>query len=164
MREALTEALNDFTGALVLVAHDRALIRACCDTLLHVGGGKVSPYDGDLDDYARLVMRNDAASAAQAPASGGGSRRDERRARAEQRARLAPLREQVKHLEKRMAELDSSKRKTDTALADPSMLDASQTARVSELTRLTGKLTVELDELETQWLHAQAELEQANAI
>jgi ATP-binding cassette subfamily F protein 3 len=164
MREALTEALNDFTGALVLVAHDRALIRACCDTLLHVGGGKVSPYDGDLDDYARLVMRNDAASAAQAPASGGGSRRDERRARAEQRARLAPLREEVQRLEKRMAELDTSKRKTDAALADPSLSDGSQTARVSELTRLTGKLATELDELETQWLHAQAQLEQANAI
>ncbi len=164
MREALTEALNDFTGALVLVAHDRALIRTCCDTLLHVGGGKVSPYDGDLDDYARLVMRNDAASAAQAPASGGGSRRDERRARAEQRARVAPLRDEVHRLEKRMAELDSNKRKADAALADPSLSDGSQTARVSELTRLTGKLATELDELETQWLHAQAQLEQANAI
>jgi ATP-binding cassette subfamily F protein 3 len=164
MREALTEALNDFTGALVLVAHDRALIRTCCDTLLHVGGGRVVPYDGDLDDYARLVMRNDAASAAQTPASGGGSRRDERRARAEQRARVAPLRDEVQRLEKRMAELDVNKRKTDAALADPSMLDASQTARVSELTRLTGQLATELDELETQWLHAQAQLEQANAI
>ena len=164
MREALTEALNDFTGALVLVAHDRALIRTCCDTLLHVGGGKVSPYDGDLDDYARLVMRNDAASAAQAPASGGGSRRDERRARAEQRARVAPLRDEVHRLEKRMAELDSNKRKADAALADPSLSDGTQTARVTELTRLTGKLATELDELETQWLHAQAQLEQANAI
>ncbi|MBS0571417.1 MAG: ATP-binding cassette domain-containing protein, partial [Proteobacteria bacterium] len=57
MREALTEALNDFAGAVVLVAHDRALIRACCDTLLHVGGGRVAPYDGDLDDYARQVLR-----------------------------------------------------------------------------------------------------------
>jgi ATP-binding cassette subfamily F protein 3 len=164
MREALTEALNDFTGALVLVAHDRALIRACCDTLLHVGGGKVSPYDGDLDDYARLVMRNDVASAAQAPASGGGSRRDERRARAEQRARVAPLRDEVHRLEKRMAELDTNKRNADAALADPGLSDGSQTARVSELTRLTGKLATELDELETQWLHAQAQLEQANAI
>jgi ATP-binding cassette, subfamily F, member 3 len=164
MREALTEALNDFTGALVLVAHDRALIRACCDTLLHVGGGRVTPYDGDLDDYARLVMRNDAASAAQAPASGGGSRRDERRARAEQRARLAPLREQVQRLEKRMAELDSSKRKADAALADPGLGDGSQTARVNELARLATTLASELDDLETQWLHAQAQLEQANAI
>jgi ATP-binding cassette, subfamily F, member 3 len=164
MREALTEALNDFTGALVLVAHDRALIRACCDTLLHVGGGRVSPYDGDLDDYARLVMRNDAASAAQTSTSSGGSRRDERRARAEQRARLAPLREQVQRLEKRMAELDGNKRKADAALADPALSDPSQTARVTELSRLTTALAGELDELETQWLHAQAQLELANAI
>src|SRR5579863_2808758 len=47
MREALTEALNDFTGALVLVSHDRALIRTCCDTLLHVGGGRITDYAGD---------------------------------------------------------------------------------------------------------------------
>ena len=164
MREALTEALNDFTGALVLVAHDRALIRACCDTLLHVGGGRVTEYEGDLDDYARLVMRNDAASAAQAPAVGGGSRKEERRARAEQRARLAPLREEVQRLEKRMAELDSSKRKADAELADAGLSDGHHTARVTELTRLANTLAIELDELETRWLDAQSQLEQAHAL
>jgi len=148
----------------VLVAHDRALIRACCDSLLHVGGGRVAEYEGDLDDYARLVMRNDAASAAQAPASGGGSRKEERRARAEQRARLAPLREEVQRLEKRMAQLDSSKRKADAELADASLSDGHHTARVAELMRLANAMAIELNELETRWLDAQSQLEQANAI
>ena len=161
-REALTEALNDYSGALVLVAHDRALIRACCDTLLHVGGGRVAPYDGDLDDYARLVLRGETAPAAPTPASTG-NRRDERRARADQRARLVPLRQQVQKLEKRIAEVESHKRKADAALADPTLYDGSQPERLHELTHKAGALTAELGQLESQWLDAQHELEQASA-
>jgi ATP-binding cassette subfamily F protein 3 len=162
MREALSEALNDFAGAVVLVAHDRALIRACCDTLLHVGGGRVVSYDGDLDDYARLVLRSDAeATTGAAPASN--ARRGERRARADERARLAPLRKQIQQLEKRIAEIDAGKREANAALADPALYEGNQTARVQELSRQVATLSSQLDDLETQWLQAQAELEQAMA-
>jgi ATP-binding cassette, subfamily F, member 3 len=161
MREALTEALNDFEGALVLVAHDRALIRACCDTLLHVGGGRITSYDGDLDDYARQVLRSDSAPAAvAAPTSG--SRRDERRARADQRAKLAPLRQEVQRLEKRMAEIGARKEKSGIALADPTLYDGNQAARLDELSRLNAKIIVELEEVESKWLQAQAQLDEAN--
>jgi ATP-binding cassette subfamily F protein 3 len=161
MREGLTEALNDFDGAVVLVAHDRALIRACCDTLLHVGGGSVVPYDGDLDDYARLVMRSEKAPAA-ATAQTGSARRDERKVRADERARLAPLRKQVQQLEKKIAQVDANKRQADAALADPSLYEGAQTERVQELSRLATTLAAELDALEMQWLQAHAELEAAN--
>jgi ATP-binding cassette subfamily F protein 3 len=162
MREALTEALNDFEGALVLVAHDRALIRACCDTLLHVGSGRVAPYDGDLEDDARLVLRSEMQTAsAAAPASP--ARRDERRARADERARLAPLRKQIQQLEKRIAEVDAGKREANAALADPALYAGNQTARVQELSRHVATLTAELEQLETQWLELQSELEQAAA-
>ena len=163
-REALTEALNDFSGALVLVAHDRALIRACCDTLLHVGGGRVASYDGDLDDYARLILRNDPVSAQQAPAAGAGNRRDERRARADQRARLAPLRQQLQRIEKRMAQLGRDKAALDTALADPQLYADDQSPRLTTLTGQSTQLAAELHELESQWLRAQTELEQAGAV
>ena len=163
-REALTEALNDFSGALVLVAHDRALIRACCDTLLHVGGGRVASYDGDLDDYARLILRNDPVSAQQAPAAGAGNRRDERRARADQRARLAPLRQQLQRIEKRMAQLGRDKAALDTALADPQLYAEDQSPRLTTLTGQSTQLAAELHELESQWLRAQTELEQAGAV
>ena len=159
-REALTEALNDYTGALVLVAHDRALIRACCDTLLHVGGGRVAPYDGDLDDYARLILRGDPVTAAQAPASTG-NRRDERRARADARARLVPLRQQLARIEKRMAELDTRKRAADAALGDQQLYEAAQSARLAELTQQAAVLKAESAKLEDEWLQAQHELEQA---
>jgi ATP-binding cassette, subfamily F, member 3 len=164
MREALTEALNDFSGALVLVAHDRALIRACCDTLLHVGGGRVVPYDGDLDDYARLVLRNDSVSAQQAPAGNSGNRRDERRARAGQRARVAPLRQRLVKIEQRLAQIARDKSTVDTALGDPQLYeDEQQAARLAELTRKAASLSAESGKLEDEWLHAQHELEHASA-
>jgi ATP-binding cassette subfamily F protein 3 len=160
MREALTEALNDFAGAVVLVAHDRALIRACCDTLLHVGGGRVAPYDGDLDDYARQVLRaaNTNATTPEKPASGE-KRNGDRRARADERARLAPLRQEVQRLEKRMGKVEADKREADAALNDPALYEGDSTARVQELTRQAGALASELADLEARWLAAHETLE-----
>lgn len=159
MREALTEALNDFTGAVVLVSHDRALIRACCDTLLHVGNGRVSPYDGDLDDYASQVSSNDSGATAARTASGS-TRRDQRRERAEQRARVAPLRERLRHVEKEMTKLGTRKREADAALTDQALYDdTSQAGRLRELTETSTSLAAQLEDLENQWLHTQAEIE-----
>jgi ATP-binding cassette subfamily F protein 3 len=161
MREALTEALNDFSGALVLVAHDRALIRACCDTLLHVGHGRVAPYSGDLDDYARLILRADAAPLP--GASTGASRRDSRRERADQRARAQPLRKQVERLEQRMAQTEARKREADAALADPALYAADAAAQLAKLTQQAAELAAELSDVEMQWLKAHEELENTGA-
>ncbi len=160
MREALTEALNDFAGAVVLVAHDRALIRACCDTLLHVGAGRVAPYDGDLDDYARQVLRaaNTTATTPDKPASGN-KRRDARRANADERARLATLQQEAQRLEKRIAQVEADKRQNDSALADPALYDVSQSAQLQGLTRQASALSAELAKLEEQWLSAHEALE-----
>jgi len=166
MREALTEALNDFEGALVLVAHDRALIRTCCDTLLRVGGGRVQPYDGDLEDYARLIQRatENAAPLTDAPAAPlAASRRDERRERAEQRARLAPLRQEVQRIEKKLAALGAQKAAADAALADPALYADGDRTRVAALTRDAAALAAELARLEEAWLAAQEALEAAGS-
>jgi ATP-binding cassette subfamily F protein 3 len=160
MREALTEALNDFSGAVVLVAHDRALIRACCDTLLHVGAGRVAPYDGDLDDYARQVLRaaNTSATTPEKPASGN-KRRDARRANADERARLTTLQQEAQRLEKRIAQVEADKRQTASALADPALYDGSQNAQIQGLTRQAAVLAAELGKLEELWLSAHEALE-----
>jgi ATP-binding cassette, subfamily F, member 3 len=163
MREALTEALNDFSGALVLVSHDRALIRTCCETLLQVGGGRVEDYAGDLDDYARNVQRQAAAAEPEPAATTPSNRREGRRERAEQRARTAPLRQQVQKLEQRMSELAERKREADAALADPKLYDGNQAERLGELAHKAGALASALAELEEQWLRAHDELERATA-
>jgi len=165
MREALTEALNDFEGALVLVSHDRALIRTCCDTLLHVGGGRVTTYDGDLDDYARQIVRTAAADIAQSegmPAAAP-SRRDDRKARADARARLAPLKRRVERAEKALGEAGERKRRADAALADPTLYDGTQAARIAELRRNATAAAAEMARLEHEWFQAQAELDDATS-
>jgi ATP-binding cassette subfamily F protein 3 len=162
-REALTEALNDFTGALVLVAHDRALIRACCNTLLHVGGGRIADYDGDLDDYARYVQSAAAAAEKAGAPKEPGKRRENRKERAEQRAKIAPLRERVQQLEKRMAQLEDKKKATETALADPSLYADASAARLAELRRQSAETAATIAQLEHEWLDAQAALEAAAA-
>ncbi|MDC8012296.1 ATP-binding cassette domain-containing protein [Tahibacter soli] len=164
MREALTEAINGFDGALVLVAHDRSLIRTCCETLYLVGGGRLQPYDGDLEDYARIVLRQTAAADAEASAAApaGGTRKDDRRERAEQRARLAPMKNEVTRIEKRMAEVDAKKRKAEEQLQDPALYEQPSSPRIGELTRLVAELRAQFAQLEEDWLHAQEALEQAS--
>jgi ATP-binding cassette, subfamily F, member 3 len=161
MREALTEALNDFDGAVVLVAHDRALIRTCCETLLLVGAGRVQPYEGDLEDYARIVLRQNAeAAAAEAPvAAAAPARKLDRRERADQRAREAPLRKEIQKLEKRMTELSERKRSLEAALLDPTLYETP--SKATQLTREIGEVASELGRIEDSWLQAQETLEQA---
>jgi ATP-binding cassette subfamily F protein 3 len=164
MREALTEALNDYSGALVLVSHDRSLIRTCCDTLLHVGGGRIVDYDGDLDDYSRAVQRENTKSESMSPAAPAGKRKEDRRERADQRAKLAPLRKQVQKLEQRIAELDKDKRALDVKLAEPQLYESASTAQTLEMTQRAAALTDQIGTLEQQWLAAQHELDQAETV
>ncbi|WP_343182326.1 MULTISPECIES: ATP-binding cassette domain-containing protein [unclassified Rudaea] len=162
MREALTEALNDYEGALVLVSHDRALIRTCCTTLLHVGGGRVADYDGDLDDYARIVQRANAedTNTTAAPAS---KRKEDRRGRADTRAKVAPLRKKLADIEQRMAALDKDKRALDAKLANAEFYSGAATAQMLELTQKSNAIAAEIGSLEETWLAVQQELEQAEA-
>jgi ATP-binding cassette subfamily F protein 3 len=81
----LIEAINDYPGAAILVSHDRHLIEACADRLWLVGEGTVAPYDGDLDDYRRLVLGRDAKANGGATPDNRVSRTDQRRAAAEKR-------------------------------------------------------------------------------
>jgi len=164
MREALTEALNDYEGALVLVSHDRALIRTCCTTLLHVGGGRVDDYDGDLDDYARIVQRAKAEEST-APTSNG-KRKEDRRNRANKtnadaRTKAAPLRKKLADIEQQMAALDKDKRALDAKLADPGFYASAATGQMLELSQKSSALAAQIGELEEAWLAAQNELEQA---
>jgi ATP-binding cassette subfamily F protein 3 len=163
MREGLTEALNDFSGALVLVSHDRALIRASCETLLLVGAGRIDEYSGDLDDYARSVQRASGAEKPSAPAAATQNRREGRRDRAEQRARTASLRKSVQGIEQRLSDLDDLLSKTEAALADATLYDGDHARQINDLTRRAGALKSERLSLEEEWLLAQSELDQAAA-
>ena len=158
MREALAEALNDFTGALVLVAHDRSLIRTCCDTLLLVHDGCVEPYNGDLDDYARFLAKRDAKPAAAKPAPAPSPKRE----RTKPRVDVTPLRQRLQRIEKEMAKIETKKREAETALADPALYDHPKSGRIAELQRDIAACAMGIERLEGEWLQAQSAIESAD--
>ena len=161
MRHALLVALQDFPGAVVVVSHDRTLLRGACDSFLLVANGAVTPFDGDLDDYATWLARNGKARAAVDTASTAPSRQEQRRLDAEARNRLTPLRNEQRRIEGQLEKLGGERARLETELADP----ATYTKPVEEGRRLTlrhAELVREIGTLEERWLEVMSELE-ANA-
>ncbi|HEV2602695.1 MAG TPA: ABC-F family ATP-binding cassette domain-containing protein [Microvirga sp.] len=163
-RQALMEAINDYTGAMILVSHDRFLIEACADRLWLVGNGTVKPFDGDMDDYRQLVLSGELdpghRDAREAPAAP--SRTDERRAAAERRVALAPLRKRLETLEARMTKLSDAIAKIDTALADGTAFQK-DAAKATELSRMRAEAAAQLAGVEEEWLMLSGEIEAASA-
>ncbi len=160
-RAALIEAINDFPGAVMLVSHDRHLLEACADRLWLVHGGRVSPFDGDLDDYRRHVL-GDAGQAAQA-AVNPASRVDPaaaRRAAAEKRAATAPLRQRAAKAETEIANLTRQLRRLVATLADGALFTLDPT-RAAELSKTRATVVEAIAAAEEEWLAASAALESA---
>ena len=168
-RDALADALAEFDGALLLVSHDRYLLRATVDTFLRVADGSAEPFDGDLEDYAQWLMLKPADAGATAGSSGdaggGVSRRDERRVAAEQRAQRAalkkPLQKRLAGIERELARIEARIAEIDTRLAAPDgYRDA---AAAAELGRERGALQRDRDAAEEGWLELGAALEALDA-
>jgi len=163
MRHALNLALQDFSGALVVVSHDRHLLRSTSNSLFLVAGGGVQTFDGDLDDYRRWLSEHDAgrqAQAAQAPAGHSASaRRDRRRQAAEDRQRLQPLRNTLRHLEAELKRLGAEKADLERRLADPAIYGDAQREQLKALLMDQGRVERALSEAETAWLETSEALE-----
>jgi ATP-binding cassette subfamily F protein 3 len=160
-RAALIEAINDYSGAVILVSHDRYLLEACADRLWLVEGGTVKPFDGDLDDYRRCVL-SDSGTEAQ-PAVKAAPRLDAataRRAAADKRAETAPLRKRVTKAETELAQLTRQLHKLDLTLADGGLF-AREPARAAELSKTRANVVDAIAKAEEEWLAASAALETA---
>jgi ATP-binding cassette subfamily F protein 3 len=154
-RDALVRALADFPGAVLLITHDPHLVELVADRLWLVGDGTVRPYDGDLDDYRALLVER----ARPAPKADAGSRRDDRRERAEARAALAPLRRRAKEAEARIAKLAAERARIEAKLADPALYEP---GRANEVTAANTRLAAIMREsaaAEADWLAAEEALE-----
>ena len=158
MREALADALNDYPGALLLVAHDRHLLGLVCERFWRVANGSVQPFDGDLDDYARLQNEPAAVASAEAPSALGAGER--RRQAARQREHLRPLRQRLQQAEARMSEIAARLAAIEAQLADGDLY-ATQPQRVPQLLQEQGALRGDHDALEAQWLACYEALEAA---
>jgi len=164
-RAALIEAINAYPGAVMLVSHDRHLIEACADRLWLVADGQVRPFDGDLDDYRRHVLAERST-----PAKDNGGRKDSvsprparadaRRAAAERRVELAPLRRRIAAAEAVVARLNEEVGRIDASLAEPGLF-ARDPAKAAALAKARADHVAALAKAEDDWLEASTELEAA---
>ncbi|WP_439510641.1 ATP-binding cassette domain-containing protein [Marinimicrobium koreense] len=162
MRQALTLALQDFEGAVLVVSHDRHLLRSTVDEFLLVADGQVAAFDGDLDDYYRWLLQrrqdDNAADRAAAPPPQQ-DKKAQRQEAAARRAQLKPLTDKLKKVERQMDKLNQSLSGIETELADPAIYDAENKQRLQELLKSQGETQAQLDECEEQWLALSEELE-----
>ncbi|MCE9665716.1 ATP-binding cassette domain-containing protein [Halomonas sp. M5N1S17] len=174
MREALTEALASFEGTVIIVSHDRHLLRATVDEFWCVADHRVEPFDGDLEDYrawlkARLegVRREARADKAERQAESAAPKEDRkaaRRAAAELREKLRPLKKVRDRAEQAMEKVQGELATVEEALGDAELYtDPARKAELTERLARQGELKSRLDTLEAEWLAAEEELEAMEA-
>jgi ATP-binding cassette subfamily F protein 3 len=163
-RAALIEAINDYSGAVIMVSHDRYLLEACADRLWLVADGAVKPFDGDLDDYRRFVLGAGGGNGDDRAGRDEGrqSRADLRRAAAEKRSELAPLKRRIDAFDKTIARLSRRIAEIDAMLADPKLYDR-EPARVAALGKERADAAGELARAEDEWLALSGKYEDALA-
>ena len=165
-REALTVALAQFEGTLVLVSHDRHLLRATADQLLLVANGRLQEFDGDLDDYrdwlfkTKLRPEGEDKAAEQAKAPEPARPAPKRNTPPKSSGNRKPIESGIKRLEEKMAKLNDDKKAIDARLADPAIYSAGQQDALKALVADQAYKAKELAEMEAQWLALQDELEQ----
>ncbi|WLI87446.1 ATP-binding cassette domain-containing protein [Massilia sp. R2A-15] len=183
-REALTMALAQFEGTLVVVSHDRHLLRATTDQFIIVADGKLQPFDGDLDDYKDWLFQTKLGKGTSVlPAAGKDNKTDfpvhsavappaaapavnskeQKRVEAEQRQKVAalkkPIENKIKRLEEQIAKRNGQKAEVDAKLGEPGAYDAANKAKLKLLLADQAFFTKDLAQLEAEWLELQEQLE-----
>ena len=177
-REALAMALNEFEGTVMLVSHDRALLRATCDDFWLVSQGGVQPFDGDLDDYQKYLLDHakavrDAAKAnskqaqvaakAKVKVEDGLSQKERRQQEQQQRQakleQLRPLKKELKALDEKMAQLTAEQAQLHATMAQQAEPDTLATA-----SKQLGSVDKALAEAEVRWLELSEKLESLEAV
>ncbi|MDB5412449.1 MAG: transporter ATP-binding protein [Rubritepida sp.] len=157
-REALVKALADYEGAVVLISHDPHLVELVADRLWLVANGKVTPFDGDLDDYrAQLGGRGNTGKREE--------KRDDKRGKAalvvENRVALAPLRARLKGIEVTLAKLNDEAKVIEGALANPKLYERGKSDLIARATARRAAIAKDVERLETEWLGITEKLEAA---
>jgi ATP-binding cassette subfamily F protein 3 len=164
MRHALTLALQDFEGGVILVSHDRALLRASCDEFILVADGKAEAFDGDLEDYSQWLndQRLKEKQAAQSQAPDKPNKNDRAQSKAERQARIAerrPLLKELEQIERNMAQMQADKKTCDERLNDTALYNASDKTELQQLLKTQAELAAKLETAEERWLELHEQLE-----
>ncbi len=161
-RTELLNALNDFDGAVILVSHDRRLIEATADRLLLVADGKVTPFEGDLDDYRRFLLSGDNKPTRRIEPEEKSTKETTRRGGADRRKELKPLKDRIDSAESQVTALQAEMGKLDRALSDP-LLFTRDPAKGSAVSKKRAEAARKLAAAESLWVAAQEEYEGAMA-
>jgi ATP-binding cassette subfamily F protein 3 len=171
MRQALTVALQDYEGAVVLVSHDRHLLSTAVDEFRLVADGRALPFDGDLEDYARWLASSAPGAHGQGAASAGTAtvtpvdsaeaRKARKRLAAQQRAALSPLRAAIAEQERTLERLSAQRAQLELSLR--SALNGPERGTVPQLLAEQGRVRAAIERAEAAWLQASTELEALSA-
>lgn len=168
MRQALTEALTQYEGSLVIVSHDRHLLRSTVNEFYLVHDGKVEEFNGDLEDYQKWLNELNAqlefAKKADNPTAchnenSAVNRKEQKRQEAELRQQAAPLRKKLTQLEKELEKLTASLTTLEETLASPEIYDAENKAKLTDILAKQVATKKQLEEVEMEWLEVQEQLE-----
>jgi len=159
MRLALTMALQEYEGALIVVSHDRYFLRNVADDLWLVAEGKAAEFEGDLEDYRLLRLNRDGDEDNGSKASASNTKKLDRQQAAQQRQKLQPLRQQVKKAEQQLDHYHAKLSALDEQLADPQLYDAAQKEQLKLLIKQQADLKAALEQVEMDWLSASEQLE-----
>lgn len=167
MRQALTEALIDFEGALVVVSHDRHLLRSTTDDLYLVHDGQVEPFAGDLEDYQQWMIdlqrqqaqQDSNKSEGETSGNSAQARKDQKRRAAEFRTQTQPIRKHIMKMEQQMEKLSAQLAVLEEKLADSELYDISRKAELTECLQQQNQTKAALEEAEMEWLDGQEKLE-----
>ncbi|CAM2751907.1 ABC transporter ATP-binding protein [Glaesserella parasuis] len=168
MRQALTEALTQYEGSLVIVSHDRHLLRSTANEFYLVHDGKVEEFNGDLEDYRKWLNELNAQlecakkadnSTACNNENSAVNRKEQKRQEAELRQQAAPLRKKLTQLEKELEKLTASLTTLEETLASPEIYDAENKAKLTDILAKQVATKKQLEEVEMEWLEVQEQLE-----
>ena len=163
MRHALSVALQDYQGAIVVVSHDRHMLRSVTDQLLLVAGGKVQPFDGDLDDYRVWLNEQKKIDdkAGDVDVVSAVSRKDQRKLDAERRQRNKPLYDALRKAELAVEKFHNEQRQLEQQLADPELYAEESKAQLKQILERKVQIDKSLEEAETAWMLAEEAIENA---
>lgn len=174
MRHALTLAMQDYEGGVILVSHDRALLRATCDQFMLVADGKAQAFDGDLEDYSQWLneqrQKEKQATLAQQTDKANKdkpSKNDRAINKAQRQARIVerrPLLKELEQIERNMAQWQADKQACDTRLNEPALYSATDKTLLQQLLKTQAELSNKLEATEMRWLELHEQLEAIPAI
>jgi ATP-binding cassette subfamily F protein 3 len=166
MRQALAVALQDFSGAMVIVSHDRHLLRVTCDRLLLVHDKRVDDFPLSLDDYPKWLSEQNRQAATDSvdtnddvSENNAAARKDRKRIQAQQRQRLQPLRKRVTRAETKLEKLHNNQSELEKQLADPEIYNEQNKQKLQDCLLKKADVDKRCEAVENEWMQASEELE-----